>query len=141
MAGRRISDAVFVCWVEEWTTAEELINNLKVYTWKTECEHAALELRGANRRAIVRGGTHGIRFKLRVSGLIHPLGYQEQYASINIEGQPIRIDKLIMHTHPQPTGPSEGDFEMLDILDQDVSIIYEINGPIEGTEFKRRSES
>lgn len=141
MATRKITDASFVCWVEASIASEELINDLKVYTWNTKCEHAVLELRGTQRRAIVRGGTHGVRFKLRDSALIDWLGYQAQYASINIEGQPIRIDKLIMHTHPEPTGPSEGDFEMLEILDQDASMIYEINGPVEGTKFKRRSKS
>ena len=141
MARRRITDAAFVCWVEASIAVEELINDLKVYTWETGCEHAVLELRALRRYAIARGGTHGIGFTLRDGGLVDPFGNQERYASINIDGQPIRIEKLIMHTHPQPTGPSEGDFEMLEILGQDVSIIYEINGTVEGTEFKRRRKS
>jgi hypothetical protein len=107
---------------------------LKVYTWETNREHAVLQFRGG-RRAVVCGGTHSIRFEVRQSGVVSPLGQREEYASVTVLGQPLRIEKLVMHTHLAPTGPSRADFEMLKLLGQKESIIYEIFGPGEGTRF------
>jgi proteasome lid subunit RPN8/RPN11 len=49
----------------------------------------------------------------------------------------MRVDELVCHTHPPPpTGPSKADFEMLKVLNQSQSIIFEINGDPDGVVFR-----
>ena len=136
-APKRIENAHFIAWVDSAVDLGALVNDLKVYTWEKGCECAVVDLRGG-RRAIVAGGSHGISFKLRHSAFVDPFGHRMSYAVIVIDGQPLRIDRLVCHTHPPPpTGPSADDIRMLELLEQDESIIFEINGDADGTIFHR----
>lgn len=138
MAAKKATIAKFVCWVDDSASNADLVNDLKAYTWETFREHALLKIR-ASRRIIAAGGAYGIRFKLRESGLADPFGSRIVYAAIDVEGQPLRIDSIISHTHPKPTGPSSSDFEMLEVLGQKSSILYEIGGADpKGTVFWRK---
>ena len=65
-------------------------------------EHAIVSFKDGS-RAIVRGGPGGIIFD-------------------------DRIKRIILHTHPTPTGPSAADFEMLRRLGQRSSFLYELFG-------------
>ena len=66
--------------------------------------------------------------ELRSGALVDPFGRLLQFPCVDVDGQPLRIERLVSHTHPEPTGPSEADFKVLELLDQDESILYEING-------------
>jgi hypothetical protein len=134
MAEHNLELASFVAWVDPELEESDLINYLKSLTWTYRKEHAVVEVRGGQ-RAIICGGAHDIVFEVRQGSLIDPFGRQEEYACIDVNGQPVRVDKLLGHTHPAVTGPSPGDFEMPRFLRQTESIIYEINGPAEGTRF------
>jgi hypothetical protein len=82
---------------------QDLISELAQATYESNgLEHAIVVLRDGT-RAIVRGGSGGIIF-----------------------GDDVR--RIILHTHPSTTGPSPEDFEMLDILMQRHSYIYELFG-------------
>ncbi|HLL90601.1 MAG TPA: hypothetical protein VK324_14970 [Tepidisphaeraceae bacterium] len=117
---------------------EQMINDLKVYTWENGRECALLTLRGG-KSVVVAGGVRGIAFEVRYAAGLNPFGEREAYPVVRVDGQPIRVDRLICHTHPPPpTGPSDADFTMLDLLQQEESVIYEIGGEPKGTMFRRR---
>jgi hypothetical protein len=135
---KRIETAKFVDWVS--VHDEDLVNDAKAFTWSSMREHAVVRLRGG-RYALVHGGSHGISFVVRPSGFIDPFGNPLEAPCVVVDSQPIAVDQLVFQTHPFPTGPSDSDFEMLELLNQDGSIIYEIRGAEEGTTFRRRSKS
>jgi len=132
---QRIEAAHFVDWIDE--KSSDLVNDAKAFTWSSMCGHAVVRLQGG-RHAMVRGGTHGISFSLRPSGFTDPFGESLSVPFVVVGLQPIGIEQLIFHTHPFPTGPSESDFKMLEMLNQEQSIIQEICGPEGGTVFYRR---
>lgn len=113
--------AEFVCWVEEDHEPSEIVNQAKAWTWEFEAEHSLLRM--ANGRiALVRGGRDGIEFINRGDG-------DDCSLYVEIEGREVRIDRLLWHTHPRVTGPSDDDLKTLAILKQDDSWIYELGDP------------
>jgi hypothetical protein len=135
---RRVEPAKFVCWINH--DSGESIDDLKAYTWVTEREHAIVELQNG-RRALVCGGSHGMTFQLRTGALVDSAGKQLQFPCVEVDGQPIRVLKLIVHTHPEPTGPSDADFRLLKLLNQEESLLFEINGEAGGTRFRQKKIS
>ena len=121
----RIGFAEFVAWESRDPYDPELINDARAWTWTYEAEHSLLEVETGG-RAIVRGGRDGIRFRVeRRDGM--PGLYME------IDGREVRVVRILWHTHPEVTGPSDGDLETLAILGQDESRIYELRGDPHGT--------
>jgi hypothetical protein len=114
---------------------DQLLNDLKALTWEHATEHAVLELIDG-RRVVVCGGRYGI-------DLIHqplssdPLG-RVRGLYVEVAGTEVRVTRLEVHVHPEPTGPSDGDMIVLEILGQEASTLYELNGPEEGTVFRQK---
>ena len=68
-------------------------------------EHAIISLQSGG-RGIVTGGAGGI----------------------DLGAMGLELRRVILHTHPLPTGPSEADFDMLEQLGQRSTWIYELCG-------------
>jgi len=122
--------AYFVRFVAVTEDIESLANTCKALTWEYECEHAILRL-SDGRRILVRGGRLGIN--LECVGSRDPFGRPESSLWVNVAGDIHQIGELILHTHPMPTGPSDADLLVLELLEQTESLLFEIFGPIEGT--------
>lgn len=124
--GTRTAPAVFVRRVARGERIPDLIAEGKSLTWVNEAEHAVLSVgeRGAGRSqyVVVRGGRDGIEFIERNGELF-----------FEMEGQLVKVKRVIGHTHPIATGPSAGDQEALRILGQTRSYIIEIGGETGGT--------
>jgi hypothetical protein len=118
--------AEFVRFVLDDEPLDELVDEAKAETWTKAREHALIVLRDG-RLALIRGGMDGIELTLDDSGGL----------VVTIEGSSIQIARLAWHVHPRPTGPSERDRQVLDVLNQDHSLIFEIGGGNEGTFFRR----
>jgi hypothetical protein len=107
--------------VKPGETIADLIAEGKALTWTEEAEHAVLSLEragpGKYERVIVKGGRDGIEFVERGGKLF-----------IEIEGKEVPVRRIIGHTHPRATGPSQGDLDALDLLGQSRSYIIEIGG-------------
>lgn len=58
---------------------------------------------------------------------------------LSVMAEVFEVTRLGWHVHRQPTGPSDHDRNVLDLLDQENSMLYEINGPRGGTLFTRMS--
>jgi hypothetical protein len=85
---------------------KDLIHEVAELTYKGEgAEHAIISLKSGE-RLIVRGGAGGIDFSTYGKNL----------------------DRIILHTHGRPTGPSDVDFQMLKDMGQKSSYIYELFG-------------
>lgn len=115
--------------------ADELIEDAKSRTYEHVREHAVLEI-ADGRRVMVCGGPFGISLGVRRS--TGPVGREGDELVVDIDGQPVVVRRLVFHTHPKPTGPSDGDFAVLNILGQRSSMLYELSGPRDGTEFGRK---
>ena len=115
--------------------ADALLNDLKALTWASACEHAILQLRGG-RRVLVSAGKFGI--DLEVVG-VHAVSQRSELVFLEIDRLRVRVVGLEMHVHPQPTGPSDRDIMVLTLLNQESSLLYELNGDEEGTTFRRKS--
>jgi hypothetical protein len=76
---------------------------------------------------LVRGGRDGI--DLEIDG--------DERAFVMLEGLTQRIVQLGWHTHPIATGPSDQDREVLKILGQVESKIFEPGGLLDGVRFYR----
>ena len=117
--GLQSGPAEFVRRVQVGEAISDLINDGRAASWITEAEHAIVSLKtvGAGRvqRVIVSGGRDGIEF-IKEKGKLF----------IEMEGQVVEIRRIIGHTHPRPTGPSQGDLDALAILKQSRSYIVEI---------------
>lgn len=120
-----VEDAAFVCWVEPGGNTPDLVNDAKALTWEFAAEHALLRL-ATGGMAIVRGGRDGIRFEVEGEG-------DGRTLHVKIEGRSVQVERIVWHTHPRVTGPSDGDLEALAILKQDSSVIHEIGGDPHGT--------
>jgi len=136
---RNVEPARFVRWIEP--DEEDLINDLKAYTWATGREHAIVEFHGVygGRRALIAGGRFGMTLELRRGAVVDPFGEPLQLPCVEVDSQPLQARRLVAHTHPEPTGPSDADLRVLDLLGQEESTLYEINGPVEGTVFRARN--
>lgn len=114
--------AEFVRFIDPTEELKDVIEEAKADTWVKEREHALLSL-ADGRLALVRGGRDGIVLEQLDDGSV----------VVRIAGLPIRIRKLSWHTHVEPTGPSDHDRRLLDLLGQKASIVFEIRGEIDGT--------
>ncbi len=110
---------------ESW---EDVIADAKSLTYEEMCEHGVLEL-ADERKVLVRGGRDGIQLELQAA----PDPDTMPRLVIWINDHRHRVRRLIFHVHPRPTGPSDGDLEVLKLLGQNESMLYEIHGPVEGT--------
>lgn len=109
---------------------DDLVEEAKGLTYEHYCEFALLELEDRS-RALVRGGAFGIELECSTSN--DPFGRPADQVYVEIEGAMTRVARLIFHTHPKPTGPSDDDLTVLRLLGQDRSMLYELFGPPEGT--------
>jgi hypothetical protein len=98
--------AVVVRDVQPGETWAGLLNELIGQTWTTGDEHAIISTRTGS-RVIVRGCEFGIEFGPELAG---------------------RMRRVILHTHPRPTGPSLFDRRMLRRTAQRSSWLREIGG-------------
>jgi hypothetical protein len=117
--------AEFVRFVDPGEPLDALVEEAKADTWVHAREHAVLLLEDG-RFVMVRGGRDGIQLTQRNDGSIY----------MDLHGAGTRIRKLAWHTHPEPTGPSDHDRALLDLLGQATSVVYEIRGEREGTLFR-----
>ena len=109
--------------------SEELVDEAKDLTWSLGVEVALVMLRSGE-RAFVGGGRDGILFQVReVSSAEVVLLFEGPEAS------PLEVARLEWHTHPYPTGPSDGDREALRLLAQPTSRVFEFGGEPGGTVF------
>lgn len=113
----------------------ELVKDAKSRTYEFACEHAVLEIDDGS-LVMVRGGQFGI--DLEVRRMTGNAGTNRDELVVNIDQRPVVVRRLVFHTHPRPTGPSDGDFAVLDLLGQASSLLIELGGPQGGTEFKRK---
>jgi len=127
-----VEPAEFVKFIEENHEKAKLVNDAKARTWSDEAEHALLRLANG-KMALVRGGRDGIQFIVRGEG-------DRRTLQLEIAGGEFQVDRILWHTHPQVTGPSDGDLEALAILKQDASLIYEIGGSPDGTRITPKSK-
>jgi hypothetical protein len=123
--------AEFVRFVADHERIEDLVDEAKSDTWTKAREHAVLTVQTKNGDAfvMVRGGFDGILLDRRADGKV----------VLEIENEPCVVVRLGWHVHPQPTGPSDHDRAVLDLLDQESSMLCEVNGPRGGTLFTRLS--
>jgi hypothetical protein len=115
--------AEFVEWIED-PADPDLSDYTKGLTFEYYVEHALFELENG-RFALFRGGHFGIVLQVTESDEVR----------VEIAGKQLRVRRMLWHTHPIPTGPSDHDREVLKRLGQDRSIVYEINGEPGGTAF------
>lgn len=71
---------------------------------------------------VVSGGRDGIQFITQDGRLF-----------FEMDGKLVQVRRVIGHTHPRATGPSQGDLDVLGILRQRRSHIIEIGGDPCGT--------
>lgn len=101
--GENILPAETVRQIRRGERVDDLIHELAELTCTTGGrEHAIISLTDG-RRLIVRGGEGGMTF-------------------------PDGLRRVIIHTHPRPTGPSPLDFEMCELTGQHSSWIHELFG-------------
>jgi hypothetical protein len=126
--------AKFVRFVRAGETIAGLVAEGKGSTWVNGTEYAVLSIKRAGsdaaERVIVSGGRDGIEFTLRTEEVG---GKQVQKLIFEIERETIEVKRVIGHTHPRATGPSDGDLKALRILGQTRSYIFEIGGEAGGT--------
>ncbi len=119
--GSQTAPARFVRRILPGETIADLVNEGRALTWTEEAEHAlvTLERTGPGRleRIMVSGGRDGIEFIRQGDNLY-----------VEVGGQLRQVRRIIGHTHPRVTGPSDGDREVLRILEQVYSYIIEIGG-------------
>ena len=127
------SSAEFLKFVRPSETRDELVAEAKQLTWEHFREHAVLKLEDG-RRILVRGTEYSI--DLEISAANDPFGRPAGQLYVEIALDQLRVVSLVFHTHPKPTGPSDADLQILDILKQDRSMLYELFGPLEGTEIR-----
>jgi hypothetical protein len=118
--------AKFIRRVQPGEKIENLISEGKAATWVENAEHAVVSLErtgpGRTQRVIVSGGPGGIDF-IEQGGKLY----------IQMEGQMVQVQRVIGHTHPRVTGPSQGDIDALRTLGQSRTYIIEIGGEPGGT--------
>ena len=129
-----IQPAEFVRFVADHERLDDLLDEAKADTWMREAEHALLIVDmphptglSLERAALVRGGKDGILLQSTAGKLW-----------MDIEGQRSRVIRLAWHVHPRVTGPSDHDFHVLELLDQQSTMLFEIGGAPEGTRITRR---
>jgi len=129
--GTQTAPARFVRTVQPGERITDLIAEGRAATWVNEAEHAIISLErtgpGRIQRVVVSGGRDGIEFIERGGNLF-----------IEMEGQLVQVRRVIGHTHPRVTGPSQGDLDALRMLGQTRSYIIEIGGEPGGTLIRPR---
>lgn len=124
--GFRTAPAKFVREVRPGEMIVDLIGEGKAATWVNEAEHAIISLKrespGRIQRVVVSGGRDGIDFIERDGKLF-----------VEMEDSPVQVQRIIGHTHPRVTGPSQGDLDALVALGQVRSYIIELGGEPGGT--------
>lgn len=113
----------------------DLIEEARGRTFVEMVEVAILRLEEIG-RAMVQGGRDGITFDVGGDPDLETL-------RMDVAGRPIRVLRIYGHTHPRPTGPSDGDLEVLATLGQSRSYLFELGGDRDGTLIrpKRRGAS
>jgi hypothetical protein len=104
----------------------DIIDEAKAETWTKGVEVALLRIVDG-RRLLVSGGADGIELTVQTGiGVI-----------IRLESVEVRVVELCWHTHLRVTGPSDWDRIVLELLGQELSTIYEINGEPNVTMYRR----
>lgn len=122
------SEASFIEWIKPTRSLSELVDAAKALTWEHYCEHAVVEL-DDGRQALVQGGRLGIKFLK-----------EESRVFVTIECQQYQVTRVVFHTHPLVTGPSDWDLDVLEMLGQKESLLFEIGGEPEGTRIRPKAK-
>ncbi|WP_397570295.1 RHS repeat-associated core domain-containing protein [Schlesneria sp. T3-172] len=122
--GTQTAPAKFVRTLKPGEKIPDLIAEGKSATWVNEAEHAIVSLTGEGkiRRVVVSGGRDGIDFIQKDGKLF-----------FEMDGRLVQVRRVLGHTHPRATGPSQGDLDVMKILGQSRSYIFEIGGEPGGT--------
>lgn len=102
-AGTQTAPAKLVRELKPGEKITDLVNEGKAITWTEGVESAVVSVEnraGKARRIVVTGGRDGIEFIERDGKLF-----------MQIEGQEVQVKRVIGHTHPVATGPSQGDLD------------------------------
>lgn len=119
--------ALFRRWVAKDEPTLRLADEARYEAFLSHVEQALIRF-SDGRRGLVSGDVGSISFEVSDSGRV----------VVNVDGQMLEVKELIWHTHPMVTGPSDGDFRMLEQLNQASSVIYEAGGDPQGTRFVRK---
>ena len=130
--------ATFVRWVAEVETHADLVEDAKARTWEFSCEHAVFRLKDG-RWLMVKGATWRIELERGMEN--DPFGRTAGMLYVDAgPDEPMQpVASIEFHTHPEPTGPSDDDMRLLEMLQQPESVIYEIFGRSEGTKFRPKN--
>ncbi|WLD13371.1 RHS repeat-associated core domain-containing protein [Planctellipticum variicoloris] len=122
--GTQTAPAKFVRTLKPGEKIPDLIAEGKSATWVNEAEHAIVSLAGEGKiqRVVVSGGRDGIDFIQKDGKLF-----------FEMDGKLVQVRRVLGHTHPRATGPSQGDLDAMKILGQSRSYIIEIGGEPGGT--------
>jgi hypothetical protein len=127
------SAATFVRFVLPHERTDELVREAKSLTYEHYCEFALVEIEDG-RRVLLHGGAFEIELIRTVEGDSH--GRPPDQLFYRHGGDEVRLTRLIFHTHPKATGPSDGDCEVLRLLGQSQSMLYELFGDLDATRFR-----
>ncbi len=116
--------AEFVAWVEDDPDDEMFIDEVR-YACRHECREFAVVEVGDGRVALLAGGEYAIAL---------PLGDDGRVLAPTPDGL-LWIRRLLWHTHPRATGPSDADRALLRLLGQATSRVHEVGGEPGGTQF------
>jgi hypothetical protein len=119
--------AEFVRWVDPIEPLDDLINDARAATWTQRREHALFETEDG-RLMLLAGGADGILISTALGIGLH----------LVLQDATHRLCRLVWHTHPEPTGPSDYDRNILKLLGQESSMLYEICGAKGGTIYTAR---
>lgn len=121
---RDVRRAEFVEWVREVESAVDYILDVRGATWAEQREYALVET--VDGMALIKGGRDGIELVVDGSGqVVLSVGVGE-----------VRVLRLVWHTHPKSTGPSDADHDVLRLLGQAESRLFEPGSPRTGQVFK-----
>jgi len=130
------SGALFIRFATPVKELRPLADELKALTWVHEAEHAVLELQDG-RWAVVRGSKMEIDLMQTVPN--DPFGRPFPSIWVKIGSEDQRVKRLVLHTHPQVTGPSDADLRVLSLLGQSESVLFELSGEPNGTTIRPKS--
>jgi len=132
-----LSDALakFVRWVGVEEPFGEILEDAKGRTWEFCAEHAVFQL-ADGRRVMVKGAQWKIDLELGTPN--DPFGRMVGLLYVDVgDAEPNQpVASIEFHTHPKPTGASDADMRLLELLGQTESVVFEINGEPEGTTFR-----
>jgi hypothetical protein len=106
---------------------DDLVDEAKSLTYEHFREFAVVETQGGA-RALLRGGRYEIELQRSVGN--DPFGRPPGRIFFLHDDEEVYVTRLVFHTHPKPTGPSDGDCDVLRLLGQKDSMLYELSATL-----------